>query len=811
MVIKYFDNPELAYTTRKRYRTFNFVPFYQEEQRSVLLGDGASTQVKTSKNNICNYVMIDNTRWYVTSYVYINGGQVKLNLQRDVIGEFGLNDCYGKIERGYTDSVLRNRKELSLNQILKERKPLKPISNVYGNFSVDNHENEIWGILYIVKPADGSTNLTINIPGFEPIVTDYDFIQNNSSIDTTGLSDCYISFRVKFTNSSIDSYGHYPVYEVTIKYTYSNISQQFNSFNANNVSVRNLGGPTTIQATHDILLTASLSGLTDTELMNCAKQVGVLVGEAVFNNQNSYNGYTLPEVPNNLQPFVKDYNGITIKKDNQYYTYTTTKSSYNKYGTTTTDKLKFYNNYIVPYINNKQVTIGSKKPTITINSYVSSFDTLKLKSTLIIERITYTYRVLTPEEAGQFTLDVSKQLVDEPFLVLVFPLYNVKISGDSNYDIDKEKAFTIFNTIIEGLSGQNGQLVDAQIYPYCPILTSVASEYKGFPFFSINSSCYEHNCEIQLLPKSDVKKEYIEREYSLISPEQSSKFSFNFYDYVTEIEDVDGVNYAKLRIIVKTALKPYAIISSAVIQPNQNSLIGITYESDLRGAQPSSNGFECSLSSNAFETYKRQNSNYQQIFNLDKEELQKQHSVELVNDITSTVINTASATAMGAMAGASMADAGFWGDISGSRAVGAAVGGSVAGATVGGAMIAQTVVNNDLRKYEESLQQQRFDLNIGTIKNLPNSVNRISSFNEIILKNFWYNIEIYECSEYEKIVVDNFIERYGYGIGVFDYVVNYYKDGWFLRSTLISSSYAVNLHQIAEKELMGGIYYYEQS
>ena len=377
------------------------------------------------------------------------------------------------------------------------------------------------------------------------------------------------------------------------------------------------------------------------------------------------------------------------------------------------------------------------------------------------------------------------------------------------YHITKKTSFMVFNTIIQFLSGDNGYLVDAQIYPYCPVLTSCSAKVLGVPFFSINSSCYEHYCSVQLLPPSDVKKDYIQRSYSIISPEQTGKFTFNFYDYKTKVNDVNGVNYEALNVIIKTALKPFSILSSAVIQPDAGSLVGITYSSDLRGSQPTSNGFECSLSSNAFQSYKRNNSNYQQIFSLQKEELAKQHEVEKVNEITSAVIQTVTAGAMGTMAGSAAAD-GFWGDFVHSQSIGAAAAGATATIAVGAAMAVQTVQNEKLRTYERELQQQQFDLQIGTIKNLPNSVNRISSFNEIIMKDFWFCVEIYECSELEKEIVDTFISNYAYGIGVFDYLVNYQKDGWFLRSTLITSNYNVNLHIIAENELMGGIYLYEQ-
>ena len=102
MIIKYYKNPDLAYSNRRRYSKsyIDSLTPTTEEQRSVLLGDGATTSIKTSVNNICEYVTIDSTRWYVTSYTYMNGSQVELNLRRDVIGENRFNSMFGKIQRG---------------------------------------------------------------------------------------------------------------------------------------------------------------------------------------------------------------------------------------------------------------------------------------------------------------------------------------------------------------------------------------------------------------------------------------------------------------------------------------------------------------------------------------------------------------------------------------------------------------------------------------------------------------------------------------------------------------------------------------
>ena len=801
MIVRYYKNKELAYTSRKRYKTFNFVPFYEEEQRAVLLGDGASTTLKTNKENICDYVTIDETRWFVTSYTYMNGIQVQLNLQRDVIGEFGISDCYGKIERGYTNSILKYRKELGLNQILKNRKKVIPNTNKYGNYSVDNHNDEMWGILYLVKPTKLDPNtgkpypeqVNITIPVFTPKTVNYDFIENGT-IKTSGYDfNCYIRFEVQIGKSNNQ-------YKVDVSFFGKQNDIKIKS-SVERVETNDVRAFKIIDGTY----LGNLNNLSEVSRMNIAIKLGILVGQHVL-RENSL-PYKLPNLPQIDAPNV-NYDGVVIKKDNKFYSYSTTTFYNMDYGEigTQNDMLEMIFSAIalktVNFLdeNNQQrsFTVGFQHT----GNYVDAV------SGLYVQSCRYNAKELSAFEKGDLIIDVSQQLIDEPYSILAFPLFDVKISGSKDYIIDRKTAFMVFNTVIQFLSGENAYLVDAQIYPYCPTLISVSSEVNGYPFFTINSTSYNHYCSVQLLPYSDIKKEYITRQYSVISPEQSGKFSFNFYDYVNKVEDNGGINYAKLDIIVKTALKPFGIISSAVIQPTSDSLMGITYNSDLRGSQPSSNGFECSLASNAFETYKRQNSNYQQIFALQKEELQKQHSVELTNDITSTIVNTMSATAMGAIAGANMADAGIFNSL-GSKAAGAGIGASVAGVTVGAAMSAQTVMNNKLRDYEEYLQQANFDLQIGTIKNLPNSVNRISSFNEIILQDFWYIIETYECSDFEKTVVDNFIAKYGYGIGVFDFIENYCKNGWFLRSTLISSKYNVNLHMIAEKELMGGIYLYE--
>ena len=805
MLIEYYKSSDLAYANRKRYKTFNYVADASETQRAIKLGDGATTSITTSASNICNYVVItqtadDNTiiqktRWYVTYYTYLNGGQVELYLQRDVIGELGLDGMFGKIERGYTETFLRNRKELSLNQRLIKRTPLIPSNDKYGNYTVSTHTNEKWGILYFSSPTeiDSSTGRakvgtapSINIPGFEPDINhELTFIPDGSIYNVKVYdNNPILTFNVKVNNE---------YWSIDIQFHYDENTNTWDFYLADSSRIYEISSQTKY-------INISYSG-SHSSFDVCYKVYRAVA--SYFAIQGNVPDF-LPYVDNSRP--VGDYNGANIEAiiggNTETIQYTVLSSNvYNtslSYATLSSKIIYAINNYSDPWL--LYATDNNSEP------YTFYYDTNLVQET-------YTYRILSPSESGVLALNKLQDFIDEPYICYAFPLYDVTITASGGYSktIDKTQAFKIFNTVIQACSGENSYLVDAQIYPYCPELTSIASSIGEYPFFNINSTSFTTNIDVQLKPYLDIKKEYIKRDYFIVSPEQSSNISFNFYDYTNNKTTVVGdevYNYQELEISIKTSLKPMNIIASAVIIPQSDALKGITYSSDLRGCQPTSNGFEVSLATDKFQEYIRNNSNYQAIFGLQQEELKRTHQVELVNEITSTIVNTTTATAMGAIGGMAIGSAGI-ASAFGSKALAAGIGASVAGTAVGAAMSAQTIENEKLRKYEESLQKQNFDLQIGTIKNIPNTVSRISSFNEIIMQNFYFVIETYECSTQESEIVDTFIEKYAYGLGVFGKYEDFKRNGWFLRGTLITSNLLPALHNVAENELNGGIYYNE--
>lgn len=861
MLIKYYNNAELAYANRKRYNNFNFSHFYEEEQRSVLLGDGATTSIKTSKDNICNYVTIDNTRWYVVSYVFLNGGQVRLNLQRDVIGEFGITDFFGKVERGITNNILKNKRELTLNQILKRRIPLKSTEYTYGDWSLNTHDNECWGILYLKEPrADGSNSININIPELSVpistlpnpnnIILGRKYLSSIKGNSFFTFGDVTIRFKlpdgVGFQFYQFSTRTRYTFIENDLQYDFTEINlisysnEPFNKYvssffididpvqfiDANNLFNLGLGSITSLELCKNIINEYFVN------LFNVLKN-GTNESEYQFDYDKSY--FTLKD-------FIYDYSNRTFIDDNynnaiitetsenveKYYKYSI-QEEVKRYlpqgnlfrnpetGLTTTESVAEYYEKITvgsdrKKVLNKQFSITNQSgveirciasgsvPTSGVD-YQNPILYNQTSGYFELSYKTLTREEIVPEEEGVLVLKTIRDFVDEPYSIYIMPLFDVELSsGGNKILVNKSKSFNLFNSIIQSLYGNSGYLVDAQIYPYCPNLNQEVIKFNEVPLFTPKSTSFTRESIVSLDVFDDVKKEYICRQLSIVSPDQSNKFSFNFYDYYSSKKDFS--------LNIKTALKPFSIISSAVINRDFDSLMGIGYDSDLRGCQPTSNGFEVSLSTDQFQDYVRNNSNYEKIFNKNQEYLEKQHEVEKGNEITQLILNTLSMTAMGAIAGASMGDAGLLGEVFGTKSKGAILGATTAGTVTLGTNIAQLAINNGLREYEQNLQKELFSLDIGQIKNLPNNISRISSFNEILLKDFYYVLEIYECSEEELQLVDLFLEKYSYSLGVYGLFYNYYSNGRFLKGNLITSSLIPNLHNIATKEIQGGVYYY---
>ena len=606
MILKYYKHNDLKYASRKRILNIdNYLPFAEEIQYKVLLGDGAKTSIKTKTENICDYVTIEDTRWFVYDHIFMNGGQVTMHLIRDVIGEFGLDNCFGKIERGVTNSLLKYRKELGLNQILKDRKKIYPDTKRYAMVETNSHNEEMWGVLYFVKPKEeqtfnipnleieATTNLTYNPDGIEiitnrvPLLRYTLYFRMEQGIDSI-FSKSEQGYKAVVSVNYSDSDGFY----------ISSITTEFSDLALNN-TVTKLRTPKAFYGKE----------------LDAAR----VIAETMINNviNGSSAAFTFPAIKNVSSVDYSGYNNGITKDSEKFYRINVRSNivipSYGRTSSTNCDSmisegtLNLPNSIDTFYI---REVIHSGNDTTLQNSYQNYID-------YYYQKVSFTE--IGNVNQGTFLLDYSVNYVDEPFVCKVIPLYDCQLTiynsdntvQTANKNISKTTAFKVFNDIIAVTSGENPYLVDAQIYPYCPDLLNSPQDVEGIPVFDILSTTYIRNCSLLCNSIPDVKKDYICRELSIISPDQSNKYDFNYYDYSLEenIEIKGNENIHPLICQIKTALKPYNIISSFVIIPENGSLKNMSYSSDLRGSQPTGSGFETTLVTDQFQQYVRNNSN----------------------------------------------------------------------------------------------------------------------------------------------------------------------------------------------------------
>lgn len=878
MRVTFYNVTALAYSNRNRFKDIIDVPILGtdsvtviDNHRSIDIGNGDFCYIVTKAENKSTYVTIENqeiglTRWYVTDTSYLNGGQIQLNLVRDVVGEFGLENVVGKVERGITSGALKYRSELSVNQVLKNRERIqteikrgeitiekvKAMRNYvqYGNMKVlarsgtqdldsNPHSGEQWGVVYFKIPEEKQT---FELAPTQQVFGSGEPIENNTTIATRLLSgvvgviefDLFYNFtalfstqyprkvhcRIEFNRENVFS-------DYTYRFIFSNeekyeLEEHYTSAKLNSANHIEILGTNRRQYKVD----------SNQKLLKLAQAFCNKIITAIQEQESTVYYKPASINVNTSSTFdATQYDNVYYKEESIYYLYKV------QYGTRTEngicDKTGLQSYLIGP--NGKISNVGGTFEVNIDNQFYEVYcaSSLTLNATSLVSYYKYdvTKEIKSPTDLNMSLVietDISKS-VYEPFTTLVCPLYDCIIYDDNNgnvYYVDGKQAWDAFNKIINKLSGDNGWLIDAQVIPYCPPLIAKATsvtepkeekKVTKLPLFYINNGYFSYDIVKKVNVYENVKKDYIQRKYNIKSPDQSNDFLFDLYDYIAiedkndeeqSLETLGTTTEKDVTFRIKCVLKPFDFICCCGVVPSEGSIKNSTYESELMGCVPSNNGFEATLTSNAFETYKRENANYQQIFNTQLEELQKQHQVEKVNEKVQAVVNTITATSMGAIGGAAMSNASVLGT-SFSGAIGASIGGAAAGLTVGIAQNRQIQANEKLREYEEYLLQKNYDLQIGTIKKVPNSVNRISSYNNLIMQDFAFILETYDTTTQEDVFVTNFIYNYGYAIGVIDNISKYTKNACFVKGNVITSNLNVALNLLLDKELQGGIYYYE--
>lgn len=402
--------------------------------------------------------------------------------------------------------------------------------------------------------------------------------------------------------------------------------------------------------------------------------------------------------------------------------------------------------------------------------------------------------------------------------VICMPYGTVHFSnpGDLLYGLDttEERSLRVMNSLARNLG--SSYVLDLQILPYCPCQELIHADLTPVTIIPLDLNkqavtgyktgvgvtdvllvptkvnfSFDITKNITISDSSNVqdtfKKKYVNdcTMVRVCSPNYNGVFEMNL------ARNDMSIDYFNVDVTLKPQT-PYIHIN-----PNFKGLYFKDWD-DARGLICGGD-FSLGIMDDAWVQYEIQNKNYQNIFDRQIQNLDRNNAINRMEAGFQAAAGTVQGAATGATAGF-MASGSPWG-----AAAGAVIGGGTA--LAGG--IAD--VNNLDRRIREqrSFSIDNYNLALGNVKALPYGITRTSALT--------YNnkkipfVEIYECTPEEKEAYYLKLEYDGMTVGKIDQLVNFKSDsglsffkGQLIRNTVLS----VDNHILNEinNELMKGVY-----
>ena len=758
----YFDRKIFFYSNVSDYETAS-TGYYEQEDINFNPNDGIDTSVDLSSldsdmeeavlAHSFSYILVLDanedivSRWYIMDIVRQTNGIYRFVLRRDVIGEaVGNGDFLNKapiyVQKAHlaeTDPMIVNDEGMRFNQIKKEEILLKDHSALKG---------------WIIGYYESGTSQAVTIPVRNIDPGDYTTlaaIATDTGIDAADLSDMTNNPKFFATSNIKLTYG------VQAGYLYRT----------------------------DIDLTNSLTSFY-TPQANFAWSWSHLVASMAGNAEGAitFGRYFAQSITSN--PSTLKSNIQTILQ-NEY-------PSENLYLKTQLDKLQSYDGKIISdsgvyYKLRVYITDAGAHPELTITKGENTFfdNAISYAASQWLANIYDGYEIyvnytaasvrISLEElpAGNYKLTIpssANSLIDAPYSMFAIPLASMKIRQiidpgppvvvkDTWSEIVDDIAIDLANRIATALGAK---LYDLQILPYLPdadyyygsslmintgrldsnkdyaLITDnqVVPELKGIILFPRTSKFSLTINQTLTMKRSSLKIESQTDMYRLVSPNHNGIFEFNL------AKNGGSVDY----FLVDCTYKPHNPFIR--VTPQFNFLYGANY-SDGRGLICGGD-FSLSIISDPWVNYQLQNKNYSMAFSRDIINLDILQRQERFKEPFTLTAGALGAGAAGALTGAKVG--GGYGAIAG-----AAVG-LTAGA-VGGALDAR--LNEERRAETKDLAIDRFNMSLGNIQAMPQSLARTSIMTNIF--RIYPFIEYYTCTDEEVQALENKIIYDGMTVG----------------------------------------------
>ena len=710
------------------------------------------------------------SRWFVLEWEKVRGNQYHAILRRDLLADnyeaITTATCF--IEKGYVgseDSAIFNKENITVNQIKTSETLLKDDSKT------------AWIVGYIAQdhPALSNKQFTLN-PEVDMTIT------GNFS-DWEYASWCDGNPHTTIDESNVENIVRYVLRATQIREFQfnANTNKSFNSVANDSWLVSSTGSKTAQQVLDDYTNSNWIGNIYWTTVL-----------DKIYLDNSSYANSTVMNTLNSLI-------GKRVQFSDGVYEFNIVTSN-GSTGWKYWDNGNLYNYLYSTVLTDLQELGGSIS---VVTRYPVAYY-LNLTNFIITARKLENIK-------GTYTYSISqsvRKLDDAPYKMFCMPYYTgqytyrFSVDGSSYIDVDKEVQMAWAISIAKELGNS---LYDLQILPYCPISNwematnraiwskgkTVDIDYVVLKGASDLNYGYCSFCDVsskeQFIKRPIEVLDYkIENQcdmYRLCSPNYASVFEFN----AARNGGVEGYN-------VRYTYKPYQPFIN--VAPKFGRLYGNDFK-DNRGLILSGD-FSLPIVTEAWTNYQLQNKNYQLAFDRQIENMEVNYGWQRAQGIANAVVGTIQGGTTGAMAG------GMVGGPAGAAA-GVLLG---TGASIAGGALDLTM-QQSLHNEALDFARDNFGFQLGNIKALPNTLNKVSSI--VANSKLFPFVEYYTCTKEEREAFDNKIKYNGMTIGRIGKIAKFLNPGdiqTYVKGQLIRLEGKYDTHEINEiaNEFMKGWY-----
>lgn len=710
------------------------------------------------------------SRWFVVEWEKVRGNQYHAILRRDLLADNyeAITTAPAFIEKGYVgpnDSAIFNKENITVNQIKTSETLLKDDSKT------------AWIVGYIAQdhPALSDKQFTLN-PEVDMTIT------GNFS-DWEYANWCDGNPHTTIDESNVENIVRYVLRANEIREFQFNAttSKSFNSVANDSWLVSSTGSKTAQQVLNDY---------TNSNWMGNIYWTTVL--DKIYLDNSSYANSTVMSTLNSLI-------GKRVQFSDGVYEFNIVTSN-DVTGWKYWDNGNLYNYLYSTVLTDLQELGGSIS---VVTRYPVAYD-------LHITNFIINARKLENIQ-GEYTYSISqsvRKLDDAPYKMFCVPYYTgsgryrFSVDGSSYIYVDKEVQMAWAMSIAKEL-GNN--LYDLQILPYCPLSNwemgstraiwskgkTVDVDYVVLKGASNLNYGYCSFCDVSskeqfLKYPTEVLDYKIENQcdmYRLCSPNYASVFEFN----AARNGGIEGYN-------VRFTYKPYQPFIN--VAPKFGRLYGQDFK-DNRGLILAGD-FSLPIVTDAWINYQLNNKNYQLAFDRQIENMEVNYGWQRAQGIANAVVGTIQGGTTGAMAGGMAGGP-----------VGAAAGVLVGtGAAIAGGALDLTM-QQSLHNEALDFARDNFGFQLGNIKALPNTLNKVSSI--VANSKLFPFVEYYTCTKEERKAFHDKLTYNGMTIGRIGKISQFLNPGdiqTYVKGQLIRLEGKYDTHEVNEiaNEFMKGWY-----